>query len=57
VRQVFGESVIEVKDGENIICSFKREYMAPGEMQQIKLPRVLLDKVSGNTLTISVKEM
>ena len=57
VRQVFGESVIEVKDGEHIVCSFKREYMAPGEMQQIKLPRVLLDKVSGNTLTISVKEM
>ena len=56
VRQVFGESVIEVKDGESLICSFKREYIAPGEMQQIKLPRVLLDKVSGTALTISVKE-
>lgn len=56
VRQVYGQSVIEVKDGENLVCSFKREYMTPGEMQQIKLPRVLLDKVSSNTLTISVKE-
>ena len=56
VRQVFGQSVIEAKDGENLICSFKREYMTPGEMQQIRLPRVMLDKVHGNAVTISVKE-
>ena len=49
-------SVIEVKDGENLLCSFKREYMAPGEMQQIKLPRVLLDKVTADTIEISVRE-
>ena len=57
VRQVFGESVIEVKDGENLLCSFRREYMAPGEMQQIKLPKVILDKATENTVQISVKEV
>ncbi|MBR6754141.1 MAG: FAD-dependent oxidoreductase [Clostridia bacterium] len=56
VRQVYGNSVIEVKDGENTLCSFKREYMTPGEMQQIKLPRVLLDKVTADTIEISVRE-
>ncbi len=56
VRQVYGQSVIEVKDGETLLCSFKREYMTPGEMQQIKLPKMILDKATGNTIGISVKE-
>ena len=56
VRQVYGQSVIEVKDGETLLCSFKREYMTPGEMQQIKLPKMILDKATGNTIEISVKE-
>ncbi len=56
VRQVFGESVIEVKDGDATLCSFRREYMAPGEMQQIRLPRVLLEKAQNDTIEISVKE-
>ena len=56
VRQVYGQSVIEVKDGETLLCSFKREYMTPGEMQQIKLPKMILDKATGNTIDISVKE-
>ncbi len=56
VRQVYGNSVIEVKDGENLLCSFKREYMTPGEMQQIRLPRVLLDKAVTDTITVSAKE-
>ena len=56
VRQVYGQSMIEVKDGETLLCSFKREYMTPGEMQQIKLPKMILDKATGNTIEISVKE-
>ncbi|MBQ6950790.1 MAG: FAD-dependent oxidoreductase [Clostridia bacterium] len=56
VRQVYGQSVIEVKDDETLLCSFKREYMTPGEMQQIKLPKMILDKAAGNTIEISVKE-
>ena len=56
VRQVYGNSIIEVKDGENLLCSFKREYMTPGEMQQIRLPRVLLDKVTADTIEISARE-
>ena len=56
VRQAYGQSVIEVKDGETLLCSFKREYMTPGEMQQIKLPKMILDKATGNTIEISVKE-
>jgi len=37
------------------IATFKRQHMAPGEMQRIKLSRELLGK-SGGEITISAKE-
>ena len=56
VRAICKESRIVVKDeaGEPI-ASFRREHMAPGEMENIKLPRVLLEKAQG-ALTISIEE-
>jgi hypothetical protein len=30
--------------------------MAPGEMENIKLPKVLLDRVKGDTLTVEIEE-
>jgi len=56
VRQVYKKSVIEVSDGEKIIASYKRDHMAPGEMEHILLTRAQLDKVSGDTITVSAKE-
>ena len=56
VRQVYGNSVIEVKDGDTALCSFKREHMAPGEMEHILLPKVLLEKAKGDQIHICVKE-
>lgn len=56
VRNVLKNAVIEVSDGEGqVIASFKREHMAPGEMECINLPRVLLDKAAGGSVTVSVK--
>ena len=55
VNQVLGESVIEVWDGVKAICTFKREYMAPGEMEHITVPEVLLEKAEGTELTVMVK--
>lgn len=57
VRNVLKNAVIEVSDGEGqVIASFKREHMAPGEMECINLPRVLLDKAAGGSVTVSVKQ-
>ena len=56
VRQIFKESAIVVKDGEKQIARFKREHMAPGEMEKITLPKVLLDKIDSNEITVSVEE-
>ncbi|MCI8454359.1 MAG: FAD-dependent oxidoreductase [Lachnospiraceae bacterium] len=54
VNQVFRDSEIRVTDGETLVCRFTREHMAPGEMEHITVPKVLLDKVKGDSLRVSV---
>jgi len=56
VRQVYKKSVIEIRDGDKLIASYKRDHMAPGEMEHILLARMQLNQVTGDTLTVSVKE-
>ena len=56
VRRVFKNSMIEVSDGEKVLASFKREHMAPGEMEHILLTRKVLDQVQDGVLTVSAKE-
>lgn len=56
VRRIFKKSAIVVADGENQIAKFKREHMAPGEMEKIKLPKVLLDKITSGTATVFAQE-
>lgn len=57
VRQIFGNSAIVVKDeNDNLIAKFKREHLAPGEMEKISIPKVLLDKIATDSVTVSVEE-
>ena len=57
VRRIYGDSKIVVQYGQTQLAAFKREHLAPGEMEHIVLPRVLLDRVpAGETLTVSVAE-
>lgn len=57
VSRVFGPSRIVVRDGVgNQIAQFSRAHMAPGEMEQITLPGVLLSRATGG-LTLSVQEV
>ena len=55
VRNVRKDTAIRVLDGQTQIARFKREHMAPGEMETIKLPKVLLDRVKGDTLTVEIE--
>lgn len=57
VRRILQESKIVVKSGDTILAQYKREHMAPGEMERIALPRILLDKAPIDTLSISVEEV
>ncbi len=54
VKRVFGDSVIEVSDGGKILSSFRRDHMAPGEMEHIVIPKRLLQ--NAGKITVSAKE-
>lgn len=56
VRAVCQASRICVTDASGAqIASFRREHMAPGEMEHIKLPHALLKQAQGS-ITVSVEE-
>ena len=56
VNRVCKDSEIVVTSNGEQIAKFKREHLAPGEMEQISLPRVLLDKAVDN-ITVSIREV
>ena len=56
VNRICRDSEIVVTSGGEPIARFKREHLAPGEMENIALPRVLLDKVK-DELTVSIREV
>ena len=56
VRQNYGPSQITVTCGDKQLAKFKRQRMAPGEMEHIALPKVLLEKAEG-PLTVAVEEV
>ena len=56
VRQNYGPSQITVACGGRQLARFKRQRMAPGEMEHITLPKALLEKADG-PLTVAVEEV
>ena len=56
VRQNYGPSQVTVTCGGRQLARFKRQRMAPGEMEHIALPKVLLEKADG-PLTVAVEEV
>ncbi len=54
VPNIYSSVRISITDGEKEICGFNRDYMEPGEMEKVRVPGVLLDKASGDTLTVSI---
>lgn len=57
VSQVFGPCKIIMKAGETQIASFPRERLAPGEMERIPLPKVLLERAQAQSVSVSVEEV
>ena len=56
VRQNYGPSQITITCGEKQLARFKRQRMAPGEMEHITLPGALLAKADG-PLNVAVEEV
>jgi len=55
VNRVCGACVISVTSRGVKIASFKRDRLAPGEMERISLPTALLNK-AGDEITVSIEE-
>ena len=52
-NKVRGKSLIKVTDGDREIISFKRDRMAPGEMEKLIIPASKLESV-GDSIKIEV---
>ena len=49
------DAEIKVCSGGEELLSFKREHMAPGEMEKIVVPKKALDAAKGREITVLVK--
>lgn len=56
VNNIYKNTVIRVYDGDTVLAKYPREHMAPGEMERIVLPKMLLDKAETGELTVSVED-
>jgi len=56
VKNVYRDVRLEIRDGDKTLISLKKKHMAPGEMEKITLPKVILDKISGSELKVVINE-
>ena len=54
VSDVFRDKTVTIKDGNNIIYSKKKQKLAPGEMETVKITAEMLGSLSGDTLTVGL---
>lgn len=55
VNNIYKNKKIVVREGENIIASFKRAHLAPGEMEKVVLPEIFLKKINSD-IAIGLEE-
>ncbi|MBQ7293761.1 MAG: FAD-dependent oxidoreductase [Clostridia bacterium] len=55
VADVFRDIKITVRDGERVIISKKKQKVAPGEMETVKITKDMLASLEGNKLTFSIE--
>ncbi len=55
VADVYRDKKIVVKDGERVLISKKKQKLAPGEMETVKLTAEMLESVESGALTFSVE--
>lgn len=54
VNQTFSDVSLVVKAGDQVVKSFKKKHLAPGEMESIDIDKNMLEKMGVETLTIEV---
>ncbi len=56
VNRVCKDSVVRVESGGASLANFKRDHLAPGEMERIVIPKTLLERASDN-ITVFIEEV
>ena len=56
VNRIFKEVRLEVKAGEEDLMSWKKNHMAPGEMERIMIPKAKLEQAQGKEIVVEVVE-
>lgn len=54
VNQIYKNARIEVCSGGEVIAAYKREHLAPGEMEKISLPKKLFSKIQEGLVTLQI---
>ncbi len=54
VNDTYRNMTVVVRDSDRNLCSFKRERLAPGEMEKITIPQKLLQQAAGDCLTVEL---
>lgn len=57
VSDVYHNVNLVVRDGENIIYKSRKNHVSPGEMENVKLSKEVLEKVKGNELVFGLEEV
>lgn len=57
VSDVYKNVNLVVKDGENLIYKLRKNHVSPGEMENVKLSKDILEKVEGKELTFELEEV
>lgn len=55
VKKNYKSVVVKLQSGQEEVASFRRPYLAPGEMEHLKLPKIILDKIQNNSLEIKIE--
>ena len=56
VANVYRNKTVTVKDGDRVIIKKKKQKLAPGEMETVKLTAKMLGELSGNRLEFSIED-
>jgi hypothetical protein len=56
VADVYRDKKIVVRDGERVIISKKKQKLAPGEMETVKLTADMLGALENKTLSFSIED-
>ena len=57
VNFVYKDVIVLISTGDKVLASFKREHMAPGEMEKVIFPKAMFSKVQDGKISISVRKV